>query len=64
MEFLTFESRITIPQAVAITMLGLIYVTIIVDALFLSHFIYQQSMYFIDFIKNIFRYWVGTIMGF
>ena len=64
MKFLTFESRIKVPQAVAITMLSLIYATIIIDAVFLSHFIYQQSMDFVDFIKNIFRHWVGNVMGF
>jgi hypothetical protein len=59
MKFLTSESRIKMPQAIAITMLGLIYVTIFTDSYFILHFIYQQSMDFIDFLKNTFHHWVG-----
>ena len=59
MKFLTLKSRITIPQAIAITMLGLLYAAIFTDGLFLFDYIYQQSVDFVDFLKNIFRHWVN-----
>ena len=64
MKFLTFESRITIPQAIAAAILGMIYAIILVDAFFLTESIYQASIDTVDFIKNIFRQWVGQVMGF
>jgi len=58
MKFLALKSRITIPQAIAITMLGMLYVAIFTDGLFLFDYLYQQSVDFVDFLKSIFRHWV------
>ncbi len=58
-----FESRITIPQAVAIAILGMWNAIIIVESFFISESIYQRSIDTVDFLKNIFRYWVMRVMN-
>jgi hypothetical protein len=63
MKFLSFESRITIPQAIAAAILGMIYAIIIIDAFYLTESIYQASIDTLDFLKNLFRQWVISVMG-
>ena len=58
-----FESRITIPQAVAIAILGMWNAIIIVESFFISESIYQRSIDTVDFLKNIFRYWVMRVIN-
>ncbi len=63
MKFLSFKSRITMSQAFAWVILGIILTTIFTDGGFQVYFIYQKSVDYADFCIRLLKHWVMNLMG-
>ena len=63
MKFLSFKSRITMSQALAWAIIGIILTTIYTEGGFQAYSIYQKSVDYADFCIRLLKHWVMNLMG-
>jgi hypothetical protein len=62
MKFLSLKSRITLPQAIAWTMMAVILTQIYTDGGLQVYTIYQKSVDFADFCIQLIRQWIMNLV--
>ena len=61
MKFLSLKSRITVPQALAWAIIGILLTTIYTEGGFQAYSIYQKSIDFADFCIKLTRQWIMNL---
>lgn len=63
MKFVSLESRVTVPQAIAWTIIIVMLFNIYLDGAFQAWGIYQKSLDFTDFLIRLVKSWILRMMG-